>query len=90
MLGHAQEAADFARRAEEGREEMALEVVHAVESPAATVEDGRVFRLRHPGRQTVDAADLFAPENQAVWTAVLATLLGVFIGFFLGRKSKMG
>ena len=36
------------------------------------------------------AADIFAPENQAVWMAVTATLLGVIVGFFLGRKSKSG
>lgn len=36
------------------------------------------------------AADLFAPDNQTAWIAIIATLLGVFIGFFLGRKCKVG
>lgn len=36
------------------------------------------------------AADIFAPENQAVWMAVAAALLGVIVGFFLGKKCKSG
>jgi carbon monoxide dehydrogenase subunit G len=32
------------------------------------------------------AADIFSPENQATWLAVAAALIGVVIGFWLGRK----
>jgi carbon monoxide dehydrogenase subunit G len=32
-------------------------------------------------------ADIFAPENQTTWIAVTATLIGVVVGFWLGRSS---
>jgi len=32
------------------------------------------------------AADILSPENQATWLAVVAALLGVVVGFWLGRK----
>ncbi len=32
------------------------------------------------------AADIFSPENQATWLAVAAALMGVIVGFWLGRK----
>jgi carbon monoxide dehydrogenase subunit G len=33
------------------------------------------------------AQDLFTAENQAAWLAIVATLLGVLVGFWLGRLS---
>lgn len=32
------------------------------------------------------AADIFSPANQATWLAVAAALIGVVVGFWLGRK----
>jgi carbon monoxide dehydrogenase subunit G len=32
------------------------------------------------------AADIFSPETQATWLAVAAALIGVIVGFWLGRK----
>jgi hypothetical protein len=33
------------------------------------------------------AQDLFTTENQAAWLTIVATLLGVLVGFWLGRLS---
>ncbi len=32
--------------------------------------------------------DIFAPENQTTWIAVVAALIGVMVGFWLGRESR--
>jgi carbon monoxide dehydrogenase subunit G len=36
------------------------------------------------------SADIFSPENQATWLAVAAALIGVIVGFWLGRKCDKG
>jgi carbon monoxide dehydrogenase subunit G len=36
------------------------------------------------------AKDLFSTENRAAWMAIVATLLGVLVGFWLGRLSADG
>ncbi|MBU0705225.1 MAG: carbon monoxide dehydrogenase subunit G [Chloroflexi bacterium] len=33
-------------------------------------------------------ADIFAPENQTTWIAVIAALIGVVVGFWLGKKAS--
>jgi hypothetical protein len=33
------------------------------------------------------AADIFGPENQTAWIAVVAALIGVVVGFWLGKGS---
>lgn len=33
-------------------------------------------------------ADIFAPENQTTWIAVTAALIGVVVGFWLGKKAS--